>query len=153
MPNTYTQLLIQFVFAVKNRQSKINENIRTDIERYISGIIKNNNHVLLAQYCMPDHCHILIGLNPTQSISSLANDIKSNSSKWINENRIIPYKFNWQEGFGAFSYSKSHLDAVVNYILTQKEHHHKKTFKEEYLEFLEKFNIEYNEKYLFEWIE
>ena len=102
---------------------------------------------------MPDHCHILIGLNPTQSISSLANDIKSNSSKWINENRIIPYKFNWQEGFGAFSYSKSHLDAVVNYILTQKEHHHKKTFKEEYLEFLEKFNIEYNEKYLFEWIE
>ena len=153
MPNTYTQLLIQFVFAVKNQQSKINENIRTDIERYIAGIIKNNNHVLLAQYCMPDHCHILIGLNPTQSISSLANDIKSNSSKWINENRIIPYKFNWQEGFGAFSYSKSHLDAVVNYILKQKEHHHKKTFKEEYLEFLEKFNIEYNEKYLFEWIE
>lgn len=153
MPNTYTQLIIQFVFAVKNRDSMINENIRSMVEKYIAGIITNNNHVLLAQYCMPNHCHILLGLNPIQSISDLAKDIKSNSSKWINENKLIPFKFNWQEGYGAFSYSKSHLNTVINYILKQKEHHKKKTFKEEYIEFLEKFNVEYNEKYLFRWIE
>ncbi|NJN24785.1 MAG: IS200/IS605 family transposase [Cyclobacteriaceae bacterium] len=153
MPNTYTQLLIQFVFAVKNRDALINEPIRPDVEKYISGIIKNNNHVLLAQYCMPNHCHILVGFNPIQSISDLAKDIKSNSSKWINENKFTPFKFNWQEGFGAFSYSKSQLDVVANYILNQKEHHKKKTFKEEYLDFLQKFNVDYNEKYLFEWLD
>jgi len=153
MANTFTQILIQFVFSVKNRDSLISETIRPEIEKYIAGVIRNNQHTLLAQFCMPNHCHILVGLNPKQSISDLARDIKSNSSKWINANKMIPFKFQWQEGYGAFSYSKSQLDAVCSYILNQKEHHKMKSFKEEYLDFLKKFNLEYNEKYLFEWIE
>ena len=152
MPNTYTQILIQLVFAPKHRQAMIHENIRIPVEKYISGIIKNNEHVLLAQYCMPNHCHILVGLNPAQSISNLVQDIKANSSKWINESRLTPSKFNWQEGFGAFSYSKSQLDTVVNYILRQKEHHMKQSFKDEYMEFLERFGVDYHEKYLFDWL-
>jgi len=153
MANTYTQLIIQLVFAVKHRDAMIHESIRQNVEKYMAGIIKNNNHVLLAQYCMPDHCHILVGLNPVQSISELAKEIKANSSRWINENKIIPFRFNWQEGYGAFSYSKSQLDVVVKYILNQKEHHKGKTFRQEYLEFLQKFNIDFDERYLFEWIE
>ena len=153
MPNTYTQLLIQLVFAVKNRNALIDENIRPEIEKYIAGIIKNHHHVLLAQYCMPNHCHILIGLNPNQSISDLVKEIKSNSSRWMNENKHTPFKFNWQEGYGAFSYSKNQLDNVVNYILNQEEHHRKRTFREEYYDFLEKFNVNYDERYLFDWLD
>lgn len=152
MPNTYTQLLVQLVFAVKNRDAMINVNIRTYVEEYISGIIRNKDHKLLAQYCMPDHCHILIGLNPNESISNLVKDIKSNSSRWINEQRIIPYKFNWQEGYGAFSYSKSQMKTILQYVLNQSQHHKKRTFKEEYHDFLQKFEIEYNSEFLFEWI-
>ena len=102
---------------------------------------------------MPDHTHILLGLNPSQSISDLARDIKSGSSKFINDNKWMPGKFNWQEGYGGFSYAKSQVDDVVKYILNQEEHHKKRTFKEEYLDFLTKFEVEYNERYLFEWIE
>lgn len=108
---------------------------------------------MLAIYCMPDHCHILVGLSPNQSIADAVRDIKSNSSKWINEQNLFKSKFNWQEGYGAFSYSKSNLDNVVNYILNQAEHHKKQTFKEEYLEYLEKFNVEYDDQYLFDWME
>ncbi len=153
MPNTYTQILIQYVFAVKHREAVIKDDIRIPLEKYISGIISNNKHKLLAIYCMPDHCHILVGLNPSQSLSDLARDIKSNSTKWLNENKYTEYKFQWQEGYGAFSYAKSQLDTVVNYILNQPEHHYKKTFKEEYLDFLLKFNIQYDSKYLFNWLE
>ena len=152
MANTYTQLLIQFVFAVKHRESQITEDKRVPLEKYISGIIQNNKHKMLAIYCMPDHCHILVGLHPTQSISDLARDIKSNSAKWLNDNQRTNCKFNWQEGYGAFSYAKSQLDVVVNYILNQPSHHHKKTFKEEYIDFLKKFNVEFDNQYLFEWI-
>ena len=152
MANTYTQLLIQFVFAVKNRETIIKENIRLHLEKYISGIVQNKQHKLLAIYCMPDHCHVLVGLHPAQSISDLAKDIKANSSKWLNEQTYFRSKFNWQEGYGAFSYSKSQLNTVVNYILQQQEHHKKKTFKEEYVEFLQKFNVEYDQQYLFDWI-
>lgn len=102
---------------------------------------------------MPDHTHILVGLTPDISISDLARDIKAGSSKFINDNNWFQGKFNWQEGFGAFSYSRSQIDTVIKYILNQEEHHKKKTFKEEYLDFLKKFEIEYDEKYLFEWIE
>ena len=102
---------------------------------------------------MPDHVHILVGMKPNISISDLVRDIKAGSSKFINDSKWINGKFNWQEGYGAFSYSKSNIDTVVKYILNQEEHHKKKTFKEEYLDFLEKFEIEYDEKYLFEWIE
>ena len=153
MANTYTQLLVQVVFAVKHRESKVTEEIRVPLEKYMTGIIQNNKHKMLAIYCMPYHCHILVGLHPAQSISDLVRDIKSNTAKWINENKHTPSKFNWQEGYGAFSYAKSQLDVVVKYILNQPTHHRRKTFKEEYLNFLEKFNVEYDHKYLFEWIE
>ena len=153
MANAYTQLLIQLVFAVKNREAQIHETIRLDVEKYIAGIIKNKEHTLLAQYCMPNHCHIFVGMNPKQSISELVKDIKANSSKWINENKLTTNKFNWQEGYGAFSYSKSQMDIVIKYVLNQKEHHKKRSFGEEYIEFLKKFNIEYNEQYLFDLIE
>jgi len=153
MPNTYTQIIIQFVIAVKYRESKIKSELRISLEKYITGIIQQNKHKLLAIYCMPDHCHILVGLHPTQSISDLARDIKSNSSKWVNENTLTHSGFKWQEGFGAFSYSKSQLDAVVRYIRNQPEHHKRKSFKEEYLEFLDKFKVEHDNQYLFEWLE
>lgn len=102
---------------------------------------------------MPDHTHILIGLKPTICISDLVRDIKAGSSKFINDKRLIKWKFNWQEGFGVFSYSRSQIETVIKYILNQEKHHKKKTFREEYLEFLKKFEIEYDEKYLFDWIE
>jgi REP element-mobilizing transposase RayT len=153
MPNTYTQILIQFVFAVKHRESKINAEIRVPLEKYITGTVQNNKHKMLAIYCMPDHCHIFIGLNPSQSISDTVRDVKSNSAKWLNEQAFLKSKFNWQEGYGAFSYSKSQIDVVVNYILNQPKHHKNRTFKEEYIDFLQKFDVEYEDQYLFDWLE
>lgn len=150
MPNTYTQIMIQLVFVVKRRQAIIREKIREPLEKYITGIISKNGHKPLAIYCMPDHCHILVGLNPSQSISDLSRDIKSNSSKWLNEQKILKGQFNWQVGYGAFSYSKSHLDRVVKYILYQPVHHKKKTLKTEYLEILKNYNVDYDDKYLFD---
>jgi REP element-mobilizing transposase RayT len=123
------------------------------LEKYITGIVQNNNHKMLAIYCMPDHCPILIDLHPSQSVLDAARDIKSNSAKWLNEQEILKSKFNWQEGYGAFSYAKSQLDVVVNYILNQPEQHRKKTSKEEYCEFLIKFNIQYHDQYLFDWLD
>jgi len=152
MGDTYTQILIQYVFAVQNRNSIITESNKNSIEKYITGIITQHRHKMLAIYCMPDHCHILVGLHPAQSISELAREIKSSSSKWINDNKLFQVHFSWQEGYGAFSYGKSQLDVVVRYILNQPEHHRKKSFKEEYLAFLMKFRVPYNEKYLFDWI-
>lgn len=108
---------------------------------------------MLSIFCMPDHVHILVGLEPSIAISDLTRDIKAGSSKFINDNGWIKGKFNWQEGFGAFSYSRSQIDSVIKYILNQEEHHKRKTFKEEYIDFLKKFEIEYDERYLFEWIE
>ena len=142
MANTYTQLYIQIVFAVKGRQNLISEKNREAVEKYICGIISNKKCKPIAIYCNPDHVHILIGLHPAVSISDIVRDIKANSSKWINEQNWIKGKFSWQEGFGAFSYSKSQIDAVVKYILNQPKHHKKKTFKEEYLNFLNKFDID-----------
>ena len=151
MPNTYTQIYVQIVFAVKGRQNLIAEKHRDKLEKYICGIIKNNKSKPLAIYCNPDHVHILIGLNPAISISDTARNIKANSSKWINENRWINGLFRWQEGFGAFSYSKSQIDTVIKYILNQREHHRKTTFKDEYLKLLKKSDIQFNDNYLFEW--
>lgn len=153
MANTYTQLYIQIVFAVKGKQNLISERIREPIEKYICGIIKNKKSKPLAIYCNPDHLHVLIGLHPSISVSDIGRDIKSNSSKWINKNKMIMGKFQWQEGFGAFSYSKSQIDNVVKYILNQPIHHKKTTFKEEYLLLLEKYEIEFDDKYLFDWLE
>ena len=153
MPNTYSQIYIQIVFTVKGRQNLIPLQKRVELQKFITGIVQKRNQKLLSIYCMPDHTHLLIGLEPSLSISDLVRDIKAGSSKFINDNLWINGKFNWQEGFGAFSYSRSQIDNVIKYILNQEKHHHKKTFKEEYIEFLKKFEIEYNEKYLFDFIE
>ena len=153
MANTYTQLYVQLVFSVKHRQNLVSEKHREKIEKYICGIIRNKNSKPLAIYCNPDHIHILIGLHPTASISDLARDIKANSTKWINDNNWIRGRFSWQNGFGAFSYSKSQIDRVIKYILNQPIHHKKTSFKSEYLNLLKKFDIDYDEKYLFDWHE
>jgi len=149
MANTYTQLLVQIVFAVKGRQNLISEKHREQIEKYICAIVKNKKSKPLAIYCNPDHCHILIGLHPSISVSDITRDIKSNSSKFINQNNWIKGRFIWQDGYGAFSYGRSQLDAVVKYILNQPEHHKIKTFREEYQDFLKAFDIDYDDKYLF----
>ncbi len=149
MPNTYSQLYIQIVFAVKGRQSFIKESFREEVQKYISGIIAEKKQKLYAIYCMPDHTHILVSMKPDMAVSDLVRDIKSNSSSFIKDKNFVK-GFSWQTGFGAFSYSKSQSKKVVDYILNQPQHHKKKTFKEEYIDFLQKFEIEYDEKYLFE---
>lgn len=131
MANTYTQIYIQFVFAVKYREGIIHDSFKEEVYQYIGGIIKNNNHKLIAINGMPDHLDIFIGMKPTQSISNLLQDIKGSSSKWINEKKFLKEKFEWQEGYGAFSYSKSQVNAVINYINNQEQHHKTKTFQEE----------------------
>lgn len=151
MANTYSQIFIQFIFAVKGRERVIREEKRDRLEKYITGIIQNRKQKLLAIYANPDHIHILVGYNNLNStIPDLVRDVKSNSSKMMNEENWFDGKFNWQEGYGAFSYSKSQIDRVVKYILNQEEHHKKRNFKEEYLEFLSRFEIEYKDEYLFE---
>ncbi len=151
MANTYTQLYIQFVFSVKGRANLINESFRDELEKFMCGIINNHKCKTFAIYCNPDHTHIFVGMHPTIAPSKLMEQVKSGSSGWLNEKKYILGKFAWQDGFGAFTYSKSHIDNVVKYILNQPTHHKKQTFKEEYLQFLEKFDIEYDLKYLFEW--
>ena len=153
MANTYSQIYIQIVFAVKGRESLLKKANREELHKFITGIVSNREQKLLAIFAMPDHVHILVGIKPNIALSDLVRDIKSGSSKFINDSKWINGKFNWQEGYGAFSYSKSNIDNVVKYILNQEEHHKKQTFKEEYHLFLTKFEMEYEEKYLFEWIE
>ncbi len=153
MANTYTQIYIQIVFAVKGRQNLIAKENREELHKFITGIVTNRGQKLFAVFAMPDHVHILVSIGPTILISDLVRDIKAGSSKFINDKKWIDGKFNWQEGYGAFSYSKSSIDSVVKYILNQEEHHKKKKFKDEYLDLLEKFEIEYDQKYLFDWIE
>ena len=150
MANTYSQLYIQIVFTVKGRESFIKETFREELQKYMAGIIANKKQKLYAIYCMPDHTHILVSIKPDITISDLTRDIKSNSSSFIKEKKFVTSTFSWQEGFGAFSYSKSQAKDVVTYILNQPEQHQKKSFKDEYIDFLNKFEIEYNEKYLFE---
>ena len=149
MPNTYSQLYIQIVFAVQHRKNFINESFRVELQKYIPGIIDGKKQKLYAIYCMPDHTHILASLKPDIVISDLVGSIKSNSSSFIKDKHFAE-NFAWQEGFGAFSYSKSQSQNVVNYIMNQPQHHKKKAFRQEYIEFLEKFEISYEDKYLFE---
>lgn len=146
---TYTQIHIQLIFAVKHRDALIRTNFKEEIYKYISGIIQNHNHKVLAINGMPDHIHILIGMRPNEALSKLVNEIKSSSSNFINEKRFLPVRFEWQKGYGAFSYGKSQIDNVVKYIANQEKHHQKKSFKDEYLEFLKIFEIDYNEEYIF----
>jgi len=151
MANTYTQLYIQYVFSVKGRENLIKEIFRDELEKVMCGIITNNKCKTYAIYCNPDHTHIFVGMHPSISPAKLMEQVKSGSSNWINNKKYIQSKFSWQDGYGAFTYSKSHINKVVNYILNQPEHHKKQSFKDEYLLLLEKFEIDYTPKYLFEW--
>ncbi len=153
MPNTYSQIYIQIVFAVQGRQNLIPKRHREELHKYITGIVQKREHKMLSVFCMPDHFHFLAGIEPSLAISDLVRDVKSGSSNFINDRNWMPGKFNWQEGYGAFSYSRSQIDAVIKYILNQEDHHKKQSFREEYIGLLKEFEIEYDEKYLFEWIE
>ena len=153
MSNTYTQIHIQCVFAVKFRDAVINNLFKERLHKYIIAIINNNGHKTLAINSMPDHMHIFFGMRSNQSLSELMQLVKGDSSEWINKQKLVLGKFRWQEGYGAFSYSKSHTDAVAKYVLNQEEHHRKKTFLEEYKEMLKKFEIDYDEKYIFKELE
>jgi putative transposase len=153
MSGTFSQIYIQIVFAVKGRENLISNNWKDELHKYIAGIIKGKNQKPIIVNGMPDHIHAFIGLKPSMAISDIVRDIKNNSSNFINEHKFVRGKFSWQEGYGAFSYSHSQVNSVYNYILNQEKHHKKKTFRAEYLEFLKKFEIDYNEKYLFDWIE
>ena len=153
MPGTYSQIYVQIVFSVKGRENLIDKNWKEELNKYIAGIIKNKGQKPIIVNGMPDHIHAFVGLKPSLAISDLVRDIKNNSSNFINEKKWVKGKFAWQEGYGAFSYSHSQIENVYNYILNQEEHHKKTTFREEYIDFLKNFRIEYNEKYLFEWIE
>lgn len=148
MPNTYTQLHIQLVFAVKYRAALIQKEWKERLHKYVTGILQANNHKVLQVNSMPDHIHILIGLRPNQSLAALVQNIKTESTKWIKEQKLSP-SFAWQEGYGAFSYSKSHVDAVIRYIQNQEAHHKKETFLDEYRNFLKAFEIDFEEQYIF----
>ena len=148
MADTYTQLLLQFVFTVHRRKNLITEDIRVPLEKYLTGVAQSKGHRLIAIYCMPDHTHILLGLRPHQSISDLARDLKSNSSRWLNDRDDIPFRFEWQAGYGAFTYSNARLQQMINYVLNQPQHHSKQTFKDEYIEMLEDADIDFDLKYI-----
>ncbi len=153
MANTYSQIFIQTVFAVKGRQSLIQKPWKDELYKYITGVVRNKGQKLLTINGMPDHVHIFIGQKPHITTSNLVKDIKVASTKFINEKRWVRGKFVWQEDFGAFSYGRSQLDTVIQYIQNQEIHHKKWTFREEYIGLLKKFEIEYDEKYLFDWLE
>ena len=153
MANTYTQIYIHYVFAVQNRIGLIQSRWKNELYKYMTGTVNNKGHKLMAIGGMPDHVHMLVSMSPKQLPSDLMADVKRSSSLWINENRLVMGKFSWQQGFGAFSYGKSQIPRIANYIETQEQHHKKLTFKEEYLEFLKLFKIEYDERYIFKPIE
>jgi len=150
MANTYTQIYVQIVFAVQGRQSLIRPQHNDELQKYMTGIISGQGQKLIAINNMPDHFHILVGQTPTVALSDLVRGIKAGSSGFINDRRWVLGRFSWQEGFGAFSYSHSQLDAVIRYIQNQQEHHRRTTFQEEYLDFLKRFNVPHDERYTFQ---
>jgi REP-associated tyrosine transposase len=150
MPNTYSQITIHAVFAVKDRENFITKNWRDDLHKYISGIITNKGAKSLAVGGWKDHVHILFGMPVTISIADFMSAVKANSSKWINEQLFVKGKFQWQAGYGAFSYARSQRDIVIKYIMNQEEHHRTKSFKEEYIKMLRDFDVTYDDAYLFE---
>ncbi|MFT4155213.1 IS200/IS605 family transposase [Parafilimonas sp.] len=149
MANTYTRLHIQFVFAVKYRTAMIDNTWKDRLHGYMTGIVQNHNHKMLQINSMPDHIHIFIGLNPEQSISSLMQRVKTDSSAWINDSGFCKSKFLWQKGYGAFSYARSQVDTVIRYIQNQEQHHRKQTFLDEYRKFLTVFEVDWDERYIF----
>lgn len=150
---TFSQIYIQVVFAVKGRKSLIQSNWEEELYKYITGIVQNKGQKMLAINGMPDHIHLLIGLKPSCCLSDLVREIKKSSNVFINEKQFSKFKFEWQTGYGAFSYSHSSLDSVIKYINNQKEHHKKRTFRDEYISFLQKYEIQFKSEYLFDWIE
>jgi len=153
MANTYTQIHIQAVFTVQNRECIIRNSRKEELYKYITGIVQSNNHKLLSINGMPDHIHILFGLRPSQSVSDLMQDVKGSSSKWINDKKLVKGKFSWQEGYGAFSYSKLEVPNIIQYIVNQTIHHRKKTFTEEYSDMLKEFEIDFDDRFVFKPVE
>ena len=150
MANSYSQITIQYVFAVKGRQNLLLPKYNDELQKYITGIVQNRKSKMLAINNVADHMHILIGLSPTYSVAKMVQEIKNNSSKFINQKKWYPDRFEWQRGYGAFSYSHSHRDRVIKYIANQQKHHETETFRTEYHKFLTKFDIEYQNEYVFE---
>jgi putative transposase len=152
MAGTFSQIYIQYIFSVKGRENLLQKPWRDEVFKYIVGIIKRKKQKPIIVNGVADHVHVFVGLMPSMNISDLIRDIKNNSSHFINDQQYLQGKFSWQEGYGVFSYAHSQIESVYQYIANQEEHHKKKTFKEEYLDFLHKFGIDYNAKYLFEWL-
>lgn len=153
MAGTFSQLYIQVVFAVKGRENLLQKPWKDEAFKYMAGIIKEKGQKPIIINGISDHVHLFIGLKPSMLLSDLVRDVKNNTTNFINSKKFLRGKFSWQEGYGAFSYAHSQLDTVYQYILNQEEHHKKKTFREEYMDLLQKFEIEYDKKYLFEWID
>ncbi len=149
MANTYTQIYIQIVFAVESRQSLIDPEHNNELQKYITGIVTEQRQKLIAINNMPDHVHLLIGQRPDSALSDLVGDIKSGSTNFINRHRWVKGRFNWQEGFGAFSYSRSQLDTVIRYVQNQQKHHRRYSFHDEYVKLLDRFHVPYEERYIF----
>jgi len=149
MANTYTQIYIHVVFAVEGRQNLIRPERNDELQKYITGIVSERQQKLLAINNMPDHLHLLTSLKPDRALSDLVRDVKAISSKFINERHWVRGRFSWQEGFGAFSYSRSELGAIIRYIENQQKHHTKRSFREEYIDILEKFGVEFDQRYIF----
>ena len=149
MADTYVQAYFHLVFAVKNRDALILKSWKDDLEKYITGIIQNNGHKLIAIGSMPDHIHIFIGYNLNQTIPHLVEKIKTSSNHWITDKNLTRFKFYWQKGYGAFSHSHSQVDIVAKYVLNQEEHHRKKSFRKEYIEMLNDFKITFKDEYTF----
>lgn len=152
MPGTFSQTYIQIVFAVKGRESLIQTEWEERLFQYITGIVRGKEQKMIAINGVADHIHFFIGMKPNCCLSDLVREVKKASNEFIRGNKLSKFKFSWQEGYGAFSYNHTQVDDVVKYIMNQKEHHRKVTFKDEYTGFLKKFNIEHDEKYLFDWI-
>jgi putative transposase len=153
MANTYTQCYFHLVFAVRNRNALIKKEWKNEMEKYITGIVQNHRHKMLAVGSMPDHIHILIGYNVNQLVPDLVEEIKTSTNSWIKERGLSKFKFEWQKGYGAFTHSRSQIDFVVKYILSQEEHHKKQSFRDEYLEMLEKNEVLFYREYLFDFFE
>jgi len=153
MANTFSQIYIQTVFAVSGRLSLITKDYKEELYKYITGLVRNKGQKLLQINGMSDHVHILIGLRPAMAVAELVRDIKSDSSDWLNRKKLSRGRFSWQEGYGAFSYGHSQLDTIIRYIQNQEKHHRRRSFKDEYLTLLKKFEIEFKEEYVFKFIE
>ena len=153
MANTYTQIYIQVVFAVSGRETLIRLEHKEELHKYITGIVTKQGQKLIAINSMPDHAHVLVGLRPDMALSSLVREVKASSSKFINERRWLRGTFRWQEGFGAFSYAHSQLDAVINYIRNQEQHHGRTSFRDDYMTLLRKFDIAFERKYVFDFMD